>query len=179
MEETNAIIRVYLNTYRNYARNGAEGGEWLELPMENEELHEALERIASRLGETPETCEWMVNDYEWVWDSLGKIGESANIYGLNFLANRIADMECYEEEYRKLQAIIWAYDYSVADALLEMNNFTFYYEMSLREVAEELVEECYDLPEFALRYFDYDAFARDLELGDGYTETEWGVIVNN
>ncbi len=29
-----------------------------------------------------------------------------------------------------------------------------------------LVNDCYDLPEFALTYFDYEKFARDLFLGD-------------
>lgn len=47
--------------------------------------------------------------------------------------------------------------------------------MTLEEVAEQLVEECYNLPEFALRYFDYEAFARDLRF-DGYEETAHGVI---
>jgi antirestriction protein len=46
---------------------------------------------------------------------------------------------------------------------------------TLVELAYELVEEGYDLPEFALRYFDYEAFARDLRF-DGYTETSYGVI---
>ena len=58
-----------------------------------------------------------------------------------------------------------------------LDNFaaTYYDGMTLEEVAEQIVEECYDLPEIALRYFDYEAFARDLRF-DGYTETEHGVI---
>ena len=47
--------------------------------------------------------------------------------------------------------------------------------MSLEDVAYEIVDECYDLPDIAQRYFDYKAFARDLGF-DGYTETENGVI---
>ena len=56
--------------------------------------------------------------------------------------------------------------------------FSFYHGMDLEEVAEELVNDCYDLPEFALRYFDFKAFARDLSF-DGYTETKYGVIFDN
>ena len=41
-----------------------------------------------------------------------------------------------------------------------------------------LISDCYNLPEFALRYFDYEAFARDLSF-DGYTETKYGVILDN
>ena len=54
--------------------------------------------------------------------------------------------------------------------------------MSLEDVAEEIVEECY-IPdnarnsdiEFFARYFNYEAFARDLGF-DGYAETNFGVI---
>ena len=34
------------------------------------------------------------------------------------------------------------------------------------DYAYEIVEECYDLPEFAKTYFDYSAFARDLFITD-------------
>ena len=66
---------------------------------------------------------------------------------------------------------------SYEDALdhLEDEDFTFYYDMTLEDVACELVDECYNLPEIAQRYFDYKAFARDLSF-DGYTETSNGVI---
>lgn len=47
--------------------------------------------------------------------------------------------------------------------------------MTLSDVAYWIVDECYDLPEIAKRYFDYKAFARDLGF-DGYSETENGVI---
>jgi antirestriction protein len=59
-----------------------------------------------------------------------------------------------------------------------MDDSTFYPGYSLEEVAEEIVSECYDLPEFALRYFDYEAFGRDLSF-DGYTKTYTGVICIN
>ena len=34
------------------------------------------------------------------------------------------------------------------------------------DFAYEIVEECYDLPEFAKTYFDYKQFARDLFMCD-------------
>jgi antirestriction protein len=52
--------------------------------------------------------------------------------------------------------------------------------MDLAEVAEEIVNECYftrETPDIFTRYFDYDAFGRDLSF-DGYTETKYGVIVD-
>ena len=40
----------------------------------------------------------------------------------------------------------------------------------------DIVEDCYNLPENLERYFDYEAFARDLEI-EGYTETNYGTIL--
>ena len=34
------------------------------------------------------------------------------------------------------------------------------------DFAYEIIEECYDLPEFAKTYFDYKQFARDLFMCD-------------
>ena len=36
----------------------------------------------------------------------------------------------------------------------------------LIDFAYEIIEECYDLPEFAKNYFDYEKFARDLFMCD-------------
>ncbi len=38
------------------------------------------------------------------------------------------------------------------------------------DFAYDIVEQCYDLPEFAKTYFDYEKFARDLFIGDYYFE---------
>ncbi len=54
----------------------------------------------------------------------------------------------------------------------------FYRNMSMLDVAYQIVDECYDLERMLGNltcYFDYNAFARDLSY-DGYTETENGVI---
>lgn len=66
-------------------------------------------------------------------------------------------------------------DYQEAKDIYENESYTYYAGMTLSDVAYWIVDECYDLPEIAKRYFDYDAFARDLGF-DGYSETENGVI---
>ena len=37
---------------------------------------------------------------------------------------------------------------------------------SEEDFAYEIIEECYNLPEFAKTYFDYEKFARDLFMCD-------------
>ena len=57
-------------------------------------------------------------------------------------------------------------------------DIVFYRNMTMLDVAYEIIDECYDLEKMLGRlssYFDYAAFARDLSY-DGYIETEYGVL---
>lgn len=40
------------------------------------------------------------------------------------------------------------------------------YRGALIDYAAEMIDDCYNLDEFALRYFNYAAFARDMKIGD-------------
>jgi len=53
------------------------------------------------------------------------------------------------------------------------------FEGSAASYAEELVDEYYDLPELAARYFDYESFARDLVLGGDICEVGHNLYVVN
>ena len=154
------LISIYVNTWANYNENGADGGFWVELPCD---LDEVLEKLSASTGEDIDDMEVFVNDYETNINGL-EISENSNISDLNDFAERLETLDEYEADSGSLE-----------NALDDMDDYTFYAHMSLEDVAYEIVEECYDLPEFAQRYFDYAAFARDLGF-DGYTETENGVI---
>lgn len=163
------LISVFLNTWANYNENGADGGLWIELPCD---LDEALEQLAASTGEEVDEMEVFINDFETDINGL-EISENSNISDLNDLAERLEALDKYDLE--KLEAILEADGGSLENALDNMDDYTYYANMTLEDVAYEIVDECYDLPEIAQRYFDYAAFARDLGY-DGYTETENGVI---
>lgn len=55
-------------------------------------------------------------------------------------------------------------------ASLEMNDETFIPESDFEEYAEQLMDDCYNIPETLVNYIDYKAFARDLEYD--YSEVE-------
>ena len=57
----------------------------------------------------------------------------------------------------------------------ENGNFTFYRDMDMVAVAEEIIHDCYNVPKGLENYIDYRAFANALEY-DNYTEVEKGVI---
>ena len=171
------MLNIFVNTWGNYNENGADGGQWITLPMEEEELAEVLHNIAARMGD--EDPEWAIHDYEWTTEvELDEVGEMSNIFELNEFCTDLDQLDEWEAE--EIAAAVEAYDYTFAEAFERHRDgcFIFYRGMDLEKVAEEIIEECYNLPEFALRYFDYEAFARDLTF-DGYTETKYGVILDN
>ena len=56
------MLNVFINTWGNYNENGADGGEWITLPMDPDELEETLQAIAENMGDNdPEFC---IHDYE-------------------------------------------------------------------------------------------------------------------
>ena len=169
------MLKLFVNTWGNYNENGADGGQWINLPMEEDDLLETLERIAESIGDRDP--EWAIHDYEWTDIEFGKVSEYDSIIGWNDVTNRLSDLESYEQE--EVAAAIEAFGYSLEEAMdrQERGCFTLYRGMNMEEVAEEIVNDCYDLPDFALRYFDFAAFARDLRF-DGYEETAFGVILD-
>ena len=174
------MLNLFVNTWGNYNTNGADGGEWITLPMEPDELEEVLENIAAAMGDNDP--EWAIHDYEWETEiEMDEISEYDNIQELNERCTEIDELEEWEAE--EIAAAIEAFGYTFAEALdrQQRGYFIFYAGMDLQEVAEELINDCYitkDTPEIFARYFDYEMFARDLSF-DGYTETKYGVILDN
>ena len=169
------MLNIFVNTWGNYNENGADGGEWITLPMNPDELQNKLQAIAAAMNDNDP--EFFINDYEFTCEiEFGDVGEMDSITEWNERCNEAAGLQEYELE--EIAAAVEAFGYKFSEAMESQQNgeFIFYSGMDLEEVAEELIDECYDLPEFALRYFDYKAFARDLEF-DGYTETKYGVIL--
>ena len=140
----------------------------LNLPMDDEE---ELYQIIEKFGD------YTITEYEC---ELGHISLNRNIHldSLNELVKEIALLAPYEK--RELSAILEAgyYDLENAFTIYENREYQFYAEMTLKDVAEELVSEGMfgEIPEPLMFYIDYEAIARDLGFS-GYMETEDGVIV--
>lgn len=171
------MLKIFVNTWGNYNENGADGGEWLTLPMDADELAEKLQAIAAAMGD--DDPEWTIHDYEWTSPvELGTVDEMDSITEWNERCAELSELDEYDLQ--EIAAAMEAYGYKFEEALSrhERGCFIFFPGQSLDEVAAELADEHLtgaDIPEYIKRYFDYDAFARDLGF-DGYTETEYGVI---
>ena len=160
------LLKVFVTNLGKY-NEGELIGEWVSLPVDESELEEIMERI----GINEQYEEYFITDYETEFDSL-KVDEYSNLEELNELAEQLEDLDEYDLE--KVGAIIEAYGTDLQEAIENIDDYTYYSGKTLEDLAYEYVEEM-NLPEIAQRYFDYEAFARDLEF-DGYTETENGVI---
>lgn len=160
------MIKGFITNLGKY-NEGCLMGKWINFPIDEEEL----EKVYDEIGINEEYEEIFFTDWECEIDC--DLSEYENIEEVNELAERLEEIEMHDD-LEKLEAIMEA-GYNIYAALEEMDDAIYYSGYTLEEVAEELVNECYDLPEFALRYFDYEAFARDLNY-DGYTETYHGVI---
>ena len=128
----------------------------ISLPCDEQELKDSYSIVS---------CEnsW---DYE---------NEALTLEELNNLAKDLQDIEDNGDE-DWLEAYIEATGCDLNIAVDKYDDSTFYHDMSLVDVAYDIVEDCYNLPENLERYFDYEAFARDLEI-EGYTETNYGTIL--
>lgn len=164
-------FNVFVENGMDY-RNGGMNGKWFALPMTEGELAAAFASIGVKYTEddTILNRDYVITDYENDYEF--KVGDYEPIELLNDLADRLDHVN----DMGWLRAYVDETGESLDEAIDRYeDNSVFYENMTLVEVAEELVNESYDLPEFARRYFDYEAFARDLGY-DGYVEYEDGVI---
>ena len=174
------MLNIFVNTWGNYNENGADGGEWITLPMEAEELEETLNKIAEAMGD--HDPEWAIHDYEWTTEiEPREISELENITALNEELQELDGLDEWDQKEIAAAMEAFGMDFKEAYERQQRGCFIFYAGQDLDDVAAELADEWLDskdIPDFVARYFDYDAFARDLRF-DGYTETSHGVILDN
>lgn len=164
-------VKVFLNTWGNYIENGAEGGRWVSLPMEESELKATMAAIAEKMGDN--SPEWFINDFESCQDLPGlDIGEYADIFKPNSTLNELNDLD--PEDFEKLAAIMEVITDDLKDALDSMDNYEFYEGATLEEMAEEWAES-FDIPDALAGYINYEAIARDFGF-NGDHETKNGVL---
>lgn len=159
-------IRVYLANLSAY-NDGKLVGEWIDLPISEEDLNETLARIGN-----PD--EYAIHDYEAPF----RVGES-DFCILNKFAEEWEDLR--DDEKAKITYLLddgETLESIVSDGLESSADTVQFYEgMTLEDVAAELVDEgCFGTIHDSIRnYIDCAAIGRDLR-HDGYVETKEGVF---
>lgn len=171
------MLRIYLTNLGKY-NEGQLVGEWVELPVTEEELEKVLERID--ISEEPDENgnyyeEYFITDYES--DFNYKVGEYDSIEELNEVAETFDGLDDTEKEVFK---VMIEEGYSSEEALEKVNDgdYMIYYNCSdMEDVAMEYVEETgllHDIPDTLKNYFDYKSYGRDMNIEGTFIFTDNG-----
>lgn len=171
------MLDIFVNTWGNYNENGADGGEWLTLPMDSDELMEALETIAKNMVDLDP--EWAIHDYEWTceWEGF-EISEYDNIEELNEYCQRLSELSDYESKVFSAALEYFGKDNVDIEDIDDFNLYTDItdnYDLGYYWAVES---GCYDTDNMGTlsRYIDYEAFGRDIALEADGGFTTYGFI---
>lgn len=170
------IINVYLTNLGKY-NEGELLGEWVELPITEEELTAVRDRIG--INEFYE--EVFLTDWESPFSEVNRIiGEFTSIEYLNEIAEQLSDIpECdyciinaLSDFLDDIDSIIKAYE----DGEFRLYNDCY----TMTEVAEVFLDETgafANLPDFVERYFDFEAYGRDMEMEGCFSALDNGTYI--
>ena len=163
------ILSIFITNLGKY-NEGELIGEWVDLPCDESEFDEVLERIGID-GEQYE--EFFITDFESDYGLTA--GEYDDIYDLNEQAKQLDDLDEWELD---IVSALLDNGYSLNDALDKYDDVMVYsdcYDMT--DVAYQYIEETGMLdgvPENIARYFDYEAFGRDMSYDGEFIFTDNG-----
>lgn len=162
------MMNIYLTNLGKY-NEGELIGEWVELPVSQEELQKVFERI----GINEEYEEYFITDYEC---DFYEVGEYESIDTLNEIAERLDELD--EEESKVVKALMSELGYTLNEAINKVNSgdYRIYSDCdNMTDIAYQVVEECEylnNVPDNVARYFDYESFGRDLGIEGTYIFTD-------
>lgn len=169
MTTTKTILNVFVTDLEKY-NAGQLLGEWLELPIDPDEIDECIDRITE--GQDHEI---FITDFE---SDIGfECGEYDDIYDLNEKAEMFADLDEWEQA--TVEALLECGACGdIESAIDRVGDCVLYSECeTLVDLAYILIEEgdFGDIPKGIANYIDYEAIARDLNY-ESYYETSKGVL---
>lgn len=165
--------KIYVGTYAKY-NQGSIYGKWLSLTdyFDKGEFYNACNELHS----DEEDPELMFQDWENI--PSGLITESSfsdNIFGIIEAVGKLDEKSAFN---------VWMnngfYDLNSNDISDVFSSFKDEYQGeydSEEDYAYEIVESCYDLPEIAKAYFDYEKLSRDLFVTDYWFDS--GFVFRN
>jgi len=165
-------MRFYAACLAAY-NNGRLHGHWIDASSDIEEMQKAIAKMLKE-SPIPGAEEWAIHDYE----DMADLGEYPSL-------RRIAALAEFDEDHPEIPTgDLWRIvdhfcgDIEQAEDALD-DRFVGIYE-SFRAYAEEHADEIIlsnIKDETVKRYFDYDAFARDLRMDHEVIETSEGVAI--
>lgn len=158
-------IKIFLTNLGKY-NEGELVGEWVTLPVDD------FQPILDKIGINDQYEEYFITDYEAPFE----IGEYDNIKELNEIADEIKDFD--ETEILVLRDLVDMHNYDVKEAIKKVADGDYLFVEG--DTKEDLAYSYIDMigglsPDFVgqdtlERYFDYEAYGRDLDLGGDYSK---------
>ena len=185
------MLKVFVTNLGKY-NEGNLCGEWIELPIEEEDLNEVFDKIKicheNEDGEKVNYYDSVGNPYEEIFfssfetdiDGL-EIPEHISIEDLNEMAEEIDNLD--EEEQDVLSGLLkeGGYSYENAISVIDNQQYNVYYDcFNMSDIAKQVVEQCGYLdkmPEHLRNYFDYEAYGRDLEIEGNFVYLGEGAYI--
>lgn len=154
---------IFLTNLGKY-NEGELVGEWIDLPIEDDELQEVLKRIGI---DDDQYEEYFITDYE---SDVLKIDEYSNIQSLNEQLEEIQDL-CDDHGEELIETMLGEYN-NIEDVKHELNNknCSIREARSYEDLSEGLMEEWglfEDVPENLRGYIDTARWLKDIESNDG------------
>lgn len=166
------MLRIYLTNMCKY-NEGYLIGEWVTLPVDDEELEE----VKKRIGINKNYEEWFITDYESDIDGV-EISEYTSVEKLNAIAAMLEDLDECEQE---IVSALLTDGYTMEEALDKKDDCCVWFDCDdMTDLAERVCEDLNlldGIPENLRYYFDYAAYGRDLMCEGQYIFTNSGNCV--
>ena len=172
-------ISIYLTNLGKY-NEGCLMGEWVKLPVDKDKLQDVLARIG--INERYE--EYFISDYETLFSNL-HISEYSSIQELNELAEKIDGLaDC---DYEKLGAVLECESsmsiVEILEIIDDLDNFDLLADVEDDEALGEYYADVgcifHNIPDSIQRYFDFEAYGRDIRLESNLCFTSYGAVIDN
>ena len=173
-------IAIYLTNLGRY-NEGCLMGEWVKLPVDKDKLQDVLTRIGI---DGQQYDEVFITDYETLLGNL-HISEYASINDLNKLAEQLEGLA--DPDYEKLAAVL-EYESSmsiaeISELIDDLDSFDLLAEVDTDEALGEYYAEVgcifHGIPDSISRYFDFEAYGRDIRLELNCCYTSYGIVIDN
>ena len=165
------MLRTYIANLGKY-NEGFLVGEWVDLPITEEELEEVYGRIGISSEPDEDGCiyeETAIHDFET--DLPIKVGEWDDILQLSEALEVFDDLDEWQRE--TAEAILEAgYHDDIFEAVENLDRFMLISEVSDNyDLGYYFYESgCIEIPEHLINYFDFEAYGRDISFDGTWTE---------
>ena len=156
-------MRIYIADLACY-NNGMLVGEWIDLPCENiwADVQSILDqgtkaRKAANVYDGVPSEEWAIHDYEAPFS----IGEYDDLDTINKTAEEFDQMD--DQDIKRVSYLVDYQGETMIKAMQHYEDVSIYEDMSYEDLAEQLIDESWNVPEHLESYIDYSRFARELE----------------